>query len=134
MGRGSKYHGYGVRCTMGRGVKIPWVGIDISLVGGQYTIGRRVKIPWIGRSRYHGNGVDIPWVGGQYIMDRRVIISGKCVNIPCEGDQNTIGKGCQNTMGKWELIPMVGCLIYHGEEGQNIMGRRADIPLLRGTT
>jgi hypothetical protein len=26
-------------------------------------------------------------------MDRRVIISGKCVNIPCEGDQNTIGRG-----------------------------------------
>jgi hypothetical protein len=63
-------------------VKIPWVGVDISWVRGQYTIGRRVKIPWIGRSKYHGNGVDIPWVGGQYIMDRRVIIWGKCVNIP----------------------------------------------------
>ena len=38
---------------MGRGVDIPWVG-------DQYTIGRRVKITWIGRSKYHGNGVEIP--------------------------------------------------------------------------
>ena len=26
-------------------------------------------------------------------MDRRVIISVKCVNIPWEGDQNTMGRG-----------------------------------------
>ena len=27
-----------------------------------YTMGRGVKIPWIGGSKYHG--FDIPWVGG----------------------------------------------------------------------
>jgi hypothetical protein len=45
------------------------------------------------RTKYHGNGVEIQWVRGQYIMDRRVIISGKCVNIPWEGDHNTMGRG-----------------------------------------
>jgi hypothetical protein len=38
MGRGSIYHGLGV--------DIPWIG-------GQNTMGRRVKIPWVGRSKYH---------------------------------------------------------------------------------
>ena len=26
-------------------------------------------------------------------------------------------------MGKWELTPLVGWSIYHGEGGQNTMGR-----------
>ena len=34
MGRGSKYDGKGGQYTMGRGVKIPWVGVDIPLVWG----------------------------------------------------------------------------------------------------
>ena len=25
------------------------------------------------------------------------------------------GEGCQNTIGKWEFIPLVGWSIYHGE-------------------
>ena len=40
----------------------------------------------------------------KYILDRRVIISGKCVNTPLEGDQNTMGRGVKI----W-----VGGLIYH---------------------
>ena len=57
------------------------------------------------RSKYHGNGVDIPWVGVQYIMDRWVIILGKCVNIPWEGDQNTMGRGVK--------IPWESGSLYH---------------------
>ena len=57
MGRGPKYHGYGVQYTMGRGFDMPYV---------------EGKIPWIGGSIYHGNAVqntigrgsDIPWIVG----------------------------------------------------------------------
>ena len=35
------YHGYWGQNTMGRGVKIQWLG-------GRYTMGREVKIPWVG--------------------------------------------------------------------------------------
>jgi hypothetical protein len=62
------------------------------------------------RTKYHGNGVEIQWVRGQYIMDRRVIISGKCVNIPWEGDQNTM------TLYPWciDILPMVFRPPNHG--------------------
>jgi hypothetical protein len=49
MDRGLKYHEYGGRYTMVRGVKIPWV--------------REIKIPWVSGSIYRGKGVKIPWVG-----------------------------------------------------------------------
>ena len=40
--------GRGVKNTMGRGVKIPWVG------KGQNTMGSGVKISWVWGSKYHG--------------------------------------------------------------------------------
>ena len=49
MDRRLKYHEYGGRYTMVRGVKIPWV--------------REIKIPWVSGSIYRGKGVKIPWVG-----------------------------------------------------------------------
>ena len=50
MDRGSKYHGYVGRYTMGRG---------------QNTMSKGNKIQWISGSIYHGQGVvKIPWVGG----------------------------------------------------------------------
>jgi hypothetical protein len=45
MGRGSMYHGYGDRYTMGTGFDIPWVG-------GRYIMDR-VDIPWVEGSIYH---------------------------------------------------------------------------------
>ena len=59
---------------------------------------------------------------GQYIMDRRVIILGKCQYTMGRGSKYH-GEGCQNTIGKWEFIPLVGWSIYDGEGGQNTMGR-----------
>jgi hypothetical protein len=47
---------------MGRGVKIPWVG-------GQITMDRVVKIPWIGVRYTMGRG-------GQNTMDRGSIYHG----------------------------------------------------------
>ena len=46
--KGSKYHRYGGRYTMGRGIDIPGVG------GSQYTMGRGVDIPWVVGSICHG--------------------------------------------------------------------------------
>jgi hypothetical protein len=45
------------RYTMGRGVKVAWMGrgVKIPLIGG-------VKIPWVWGSIYHGEVVKIPWV------------------------------------------------------------------------
>ena len=72
MDRGSKYHEYGGRYTMVRGVKIPWV--------------REIKIPWVSWSIYRWQGVKIPCEGGQNSM-------GKWVFIPFVGCQNTMDRG-----------------------------------------
>ena len=40
---GSIYHG--------RGVKIPWVGVNIPWVGGSIYMGRKLDILWIGVSK-----------------------------------------------------------------------------------
>ena len=42
---------------MGRGVKIPWIGVKIQWVDGG------VKIPWIGGQNTIGRGFNIPWIG-----------------------------------------------------------------------
>ena len=55
------------------------IGFNIPSVVGQNTMGRGVKVPWIGGSICHGKagqnirdrGFDIPWVGGQNTMGRR---------------------------------------------------------------
>ena len=57
----------------------------------------------------------------KYILDRRVIISGKCVNMPWGGDQNTMVRGVKIP---WEIGSLYHWSIYHGEGGgQNTMGR-----------
>ena len=50
MDRGSKYHEYGGRYTMVRGVILQWV--------------REIKISWVSGSKYRGEGVKISWVSG----------------------------------------------------------------------
>jgi hypothetical protein len=48
IGKGARYTmDRSVRYTMGKWVKLPWVG-------GRYTMDRGFKIPWIGGSIYHG--------------------------------------------------------------------------------
>ena len=55
MDRGSKYHG--------NGVGIPWVGVNISWIGGsQYWVS--VNIPWEGDQNTMGRGVKIPMESG----------------------------------------------------------------------
>jgi hypothetical protein len=46
MGRGVKIPWIGVRYTMGSGVNIPWIGVG-------YTMGRGFNISWVGGSKYH---------------------------------------------------------------------------------
>jgi hypothetical protein len=55
----STSHGYEVQYTMGKGIKIPWIGNqNIVESGGQNTMGRRSK--YMGRwSTYHGWGINI---------------------------------------------------------------------------
>ena len=65
MGRGikipcvgmSKYHGWVVRHTMGRGFDILWVA-------GQNTMDRGIKIPWV-EGQNTMDGFDILLIGGQ---------------------------------------------------------------------
>ena len=47
---------------------MPWLGVDISWLGGQNTIGRGVKLQWV--------GADIPWIGGRYTMGMGSIYHG----------------------------------------------------------
>jgi hypothetical protein len=56
---------------MGRGVKIPRVGGSIYHgLGGQHSMGRMVKMQWIGVQYNMGRGVKLSWVGGLNPMDR----------------------------------------------------------------
>jgi hypothetical protein len=64
---------------MGRGVDIPCMGkgVKIPSIGVQNTMGMRsiyhgevVKIPWVVGSKYHGYVGIIPYVGVQNTIDR----------------------------------------------------------------
>ena len=58
----------GSQNTMGRGVKIPWIGGQNTMgrgsiyyvYWGRYTIGRSLDIPWVGVSSAMDRGVKIP--------------------------------------------------------------------------
>ena len=112
---GSKYHGYGVWYTIGRGLiyqgkgskyygkvvrYIVYRGFDLPWVRAENTMGMGVNIPWLRGSKCHGNRVDISWIRGPIHH----------------------GKGVQNTMDRrveilwiWGSdIPYIQGLIYHG--------------------
>jgi hypothetical protein len=58
------------RYTMGRGVKISWMGGQNTMGMGSIYHGEVVKIPWVVGSKYHGYVGIIPYVGVQNTIDR----------------------------------------------------------------
>jgi hypothetical protein len=49
--RGGQFYWGGGSIYHGRGVKIPWVGVNIPWVGGSIYMGRKLDILWIGVSK-----------------------------------------------------------------------------------
>ena len=66
MGRGVKIPFVGLRYTMDRGFDIPCVGgVRIPRVGNPICHGKEfIYIPWERGQNTMGTGFDIPWVGG----------------------------------------------------------------------